>query len=400
MNESPMYRSGRLERSITELMADEAAASSDALVLDQTLTATSRLRPDPRWLALLKEPPMTVQAQVLVGTPSRRPILIVALIVLLALAAGVAVAGSHVVNLYTRPTSTFIWRATAPGLGFSAPSGIVLDSKGNIWAPDTEHDRFAIFRNDGTFLETWGGPGSGQGQFSLRRANGDGYGAVAFQADGSFYVLDVGNYRVEQFDAARKFVRAWGSVGTGPVQYSDPTGIAIGPDGSVYVLDDVRQVVEHLTREGVLIADIAVLGDTTPGVSTNALTVDQNGNMYISRADQPWRVQKLDPTGRLLTTYGAAGSGRFTAQANQVAFDPHGHVLVTQGPGIPAGESAVLVYNADGTFFTGLGVAGAGENQIQLPTGLILDSNRNHFVEDPMAGNTITKYELGRPLYP
>ena len=96
---------------------------------------------------------------------------------------------------------------------------------------------------------------SGDGEFDLTRANGDPYGMVAFAPDGSFYVLDAGNRRIQQFDADRTFLRAWGSFGTGPGQFNDPVGLAVDADGNVHVLDDVRGVIETFDADGQRPAD-------------------------------------------------------------------------------------------------------------------------------------------------
>ena len=39
-------------------------------------------------------------------------------------------------------------------------------------------------------------------------------------------------------------MKTWGGFGPGTHQYQDPVGIAVGPDGRLHVLDDVRGVVE------------------------------------------------------------------------------------------------------------------------------------------------------------
>jgi streptogramin lyase len=403
MSDSPMHRNSSLERSIAGWMADEAATDmrSDARVIDQILTATGRVRPLPPWLALLKEPPMRIQTAVAVGSPTPRLLLVAALIALLALAAGVAVVGSNLLHQTPRPTSAFVQRFSAPGVGFGAPAIMAADSRGNLWVPDTDHGRFAIFKPDGTFVEFWGQPGTGEASFNLKKGNGDGYGSIAFEPDGSFYVLDVGNFRVQQFDAGRNPIGTWGTAGDGPLQYRDPTGIVIAGDGTVYVLDDARNVIEHVSRDGSLIADTPIRADVgESGFSTNALTIDKTGNLYISRAG-PWRVDKLDPAGRLLATYGASGPGALTAQANGVVFDAHGHVIVAQGPQASYADLGIHVFDANGAYVLGFGAFGTKEGQLSFPTGLVLDGQGNLYVEDPAVNNgTISKFELGAPLYP
>jgi outer membrane protein assembly factor BamB len=77
-----------LERMVSAWMAQEAVvreAANEELV-HHVLSTTGRQRSRPRWLALLKEPPMTAQARVAVGSPTRRLAFAVVLILLAAVA--------------------------------------------------------------------------------------------------------------------------------------------------------------------------------------------------------------------------------------------------------------------------------------------------------------------------
>jgi hypothetical protein len=90
-----MSENGDLERRVAAWVADERAMTAPVRVLDEILTSTSRQRPLPRWLALIKEPPMRVSSRVTVGSPTARVISVVAAASLLAmLCAGAVVAGA------------------------------------------------------------------------------------------------------------------------------------------------------------------------------------------------------------------------------------------------------------------------------------------------------------------
>src|SRR5262249_8623614 len=82
-----------LERSIAAWMADEGQAARDDRALDQILRTTAHARPQPRWAALIKEPPMHRNTRVAVGSPTVRLALVAALLVLV-LAAGAAAAAA------------------------------------------------------------------------------------------------------------------------------------------------------------------------------------------------------------------------------------------------------------------------------------------------------------------
>ena len=84
--------------------------------------------------------------------------------------------------------------------------------------------------SEGVFGSKWGTEGTGAGQFDM--PNG-----VAVAPDGSVYVLDFQNDRIQKFTSAGVFVNKWGTKGTGAGQFEGAGGVAVAPDGSVYVAD-------------------------------------------------------------------------------------------------------------------------------------------------------------------
>ena len=402
-----------LEYRIATWMADEAFDTDATAELDNILTATSPIRPMPRWLALLKEPPMRLSSgpRVAVGLPARG--LVLTLIVLAALAVGAAGAlvgaqllKSSVVEPVptTAPPTEFVWRSSAPGQGFAPVTTLAFDHDGRIWATDGANDRFAIFDRAGRFVEYWGSSGTGDGQFHLRRANGDTYGMVAFRPDGGFFVLDVGNGRIQQFDSGRQFTRAWSTTGSG-ARYPDLVAIAVGSDSSLYVLDDAIGIIEKRDESGTFISSIPAFAGGAPiENTTNGLAVDAGGNLYVSLAEATGKVLKLDQAGNLLVTYGASGAGQFNEQADKIAIDAAGRVFVTQGPQ-RGDRPGVLVFAADGQYLGGFGPLGSEDGQLYFPGGILLDGAGNVYVEDDGVnsgprprGSSLQLFRLGTPF--
>jgi outer membrane protein assembly factor BamB len=276
-------------------------------------------------------------------------------------------------------------------MGFAPVCQIAIEPKtGRIWAPEAEGDKIAIFDSAGKRLEEWGSSGSGPGQFDFTRQNGDGYGTLAFAKDGSFFVLDVGNRRVQHFNAHRKFVGEWGGFGEGPGQYSDPVGIAVAADGSIWVLDDRRSVVEHYSATGKVLGSFDPFASQVSNDGANSLAIDGRGNLYVS-AVAPSSVLVFDAKGTLLRS---VGDGQFHDQAGNMAIDADGRLFVTQGPG-RGSAPGVLVFDADGTAVGGFAPLGEGAGQLVFPAGIAIDGTGGIHVEDSESDSArLIRFEL------
>ena len=265
------------------------------------------------------------------------------------------------------PVVALRWTTTADVAGW-IPNSIALAPDGHLWVADPYNHQFTLFDADGKYLEAWGKFGTGNGEFNLRRANGDGYGTVAFAKDGSFFVLDVGNERVQAFDKNRKFVRAWGEFGPNPGQFVDPVGIVVAPDGSICVLDDGRGVIERFDKAGKVLATYPAFPNASTGENTaNALAIDGKGNFYVSDID-PEQVDRFDPDGKLTMTFGA---GTFNEQPGAMAISPDGRLFVDQGYN-RGSAPAVLAFDADGAYVTGFGTHSKSEFTLPWPTGMLM----------------------------
>lgn len=207
---------------------------------------------------------------------------------------------------------------------------------GDIWVSDGWDNQYWIFKSDGKFLEAWGRPGKGPGQFKLTTndPNPDGVGAIAFAPDGSFYVADNGNDRVEKFDKNRRFVTTWGSFGTGDGQFASPKGIAT--DGkTVWVADDPRGDIQAFDLNGKYLRSFPfpfVLFSLTP--SGNLIVGDQTGVLEVNGTGNQVAHFDLD--------YGALGGN-----PGQVVVDEAGHIFVPlQADSGPVG---LVELNPDGS---------------------------------------------------
>lgn len=211
----------------------------------------------------------------------------------------------------------------------SKPLGVDIDASGRIYVADVSARRVYVYDDFGMYLRTIGEFGeldrpvdvavSADGQLvyvmdaggidSVRHrvvayaAEGEavkefefgrrGVGAGEFNLptqvevgpDGTVYVLDAGNFRVQAFSWKGKFLRAWGRAGRGFGEFARPRGMAVGGDGNIYVTDTMFRNVQVFNPKGELLLPIGGeqrVGDQ-PGVYSMPadVAVDERQNVYI-----------------------------------------------------------------------------------------------------------------------
>ena len=127
-------------------------------------------------------------------------------------------------------TYKFVFKIPSQQWFFSDPSGVAVDSSGNVYVADSGNKRIQKFNSAGGFITKWGSSGSGDGQFSYPCG-------VAVDSSGNVYVADTSNQRIQKFNSSGGFITKWGSYGSGDGQFSNPYGVAVDSSGNVYVAD-------------------------------------------------------------------------------------------------------------------------------------------------------------------
>ena len=226
-----------------------------------------------------------------------------------------------------------LWQAQGPKGKQAWTWEPAIDPTGRIWAASSFDDVFWIIDPAGRYLESFGTSGSGDGQFRLSDQE-NGFGAVAFRRDGGFYVADSGNFRVQQFDKNRTFVRSWGSFGTDPGQFTDPIDIATDGADNVYVFSDGRIDVQEFGPDGTFKRIVAT--HVGPYIAVAA-----DGTVYAIEEDPEPAVQVYAPDGRWTRTIDLRNLVHF---ATGVAVTADGRILVassSNGGAVPIYESLV-----------------------------------------------------------
>jgi hypothetical protein len=133
---------------------------------------------------------------------------------------------------------------------------------------------------------------------------------VAWDSAGNIYVADgYGNARVAKFDRNGKFVKSWGSRGTGPGQFNTVHGIAIDGQGNVYVADTGNKRIQVFDSDGTFKTQFTNAGSP----AALCITPGPRQVLYSSNSNPPedidtgGEIYKMDLTGRVIGRFGRAG---------------------------------------------------------------------------------------------
>lgn len=223
--------------------------------------------------------------------------------------------------------------------GLQVAAGMDIGPDGNLYVanPDNHEtpggqDEVLVLDAEGDIVRRWGEHGTGPGQFDFQRHGGnDPTGALAVGDDGSVYVADYVNARIQKFTGRGEFVQQWGRYGDGDGQFLGPYDIAVSEDGSVYVVDEVRDDIQKFDNDGRFLLRIGQDG-TGPGElrSTGGITVDAVGAVHSADYGNN-RVQAWDSPGIFLWSLGERGSdpGELTGP-NDIALDETGSLYVVE----------------------------------------------------------------------
>jgi DNA-binding beta-propeller fold protein YncE len=159
--------------------------------------------------------------------------------------------------------------------------------------------------------------------------------------DGGILVADgYGNARVHEFTPDGELARSWGGAGSGPGEFCVPHGLALDASGTVYVADRLNARVQRFDRGG-------AYRDEWPARRPNSVAFDGEGTAYVAElgsvhlftpepdldADRP-RVTIRGPDGEVRAEIDAAEDGEdalwFAPHA--VAVDRQGAVYVGEVP--------------------------------------------------------------------
>ena len=299
---------------------------------------------------------------------------------------------------------------------FRSPSGIAVDLDGNLYVADRGNDTIRKITPAGT-VATLAGTALQVGPLPPGGGTGDGTGAAArFNAPtgiavdtlGNVYVADQENHTIRKITSAGVVTTLAGTAGQpghaegsgAAATFDEPASIAVDAAGTLYVADQGNQTIRRVTSTGLVttLAGTATMSGTADGDGAAArfgspagVAVDASGSLYV--ADQS-TIRQVTSAGRVTTfagsagviggTDGAGGAARFNQPAG-MAVDGAGNVYVAD-----SGNATIrkVVLAGDVTTFAGAAGmpgstnGGVGAARFTGPGGVAVDGAGNVYVAD------------------
>lgn len=180
--------------------------------------------------------------------------------------------------------------------GLDSPSGVALDSEGNVYVVNRGSSRIMKFNPQGHLLKEWAEVGSAQGRL-VRPSR------IAIGPGGTLWVTDTGNHRIQVFSPEGRYLFHFGKAGSSPGELKSPIGIALDGNGNAYVADSGNRRIQKFDPRGNPLTSIMELQgrNMSQFIYPNGLTIDKRGNLYVADS-LTHGIQKLvfNPALRLL----------------------------------------------------------------------------------------------------
>ena len=204
------------------------------------------------------------------------------------------------------------------------PVGVALDADENLYVVEQELKGVSVFNRDGKKLRFITDD-------SIERPTG----VAVDRKAGRLYVVDTGHteskaHTVKIFDLAGKLLGRLGKgKGTAPGEFLFPTYAAVDADSNVYITDTLNSRVQKFDPDGKYLMSFGERGngwgmfDKPKGVA-----LDSFGNVYV--ADSGWsNVQIFNQKGDVLLFFGGRGPlPGMLKNATAVAINPQNDIFV------------------------------------------------------------------------
>ena len=203
------------------------------------------------------------------------------------------------------PRGGFV-RCLVQGL-FSRPHGLRIDRDDNLWATDIG-SHIVLKMNPKGRIEMVLGVKDSNAEWHhaghLRGFNEPN--DVAFGPRGEIYVSQghgLGDSRILKFDAEGNFVSTWGGQGSASGKFNQPHSIVTTADGTLFIADRSNQRIQVFDADGNYLRE-----SRHPGTPCGLCMCRDERHMFMAHG-HAGRIMKLDLAGTVLGITGSPGKG-------------------------------------------------------------------------------------------
>ena len=259
------------------------------------------------------------------------------------------------------------------------PVGIAIDKDDNIYVADSQGDDNGIWKFDteGRLLLKWGSFGSGDGEFDFP-------GGVAVSPEGDVYVVDCGNDRIQKFTSDGKFINKWGSTGSGDGEFLmlesgrpdwlSQGAITIDELGYVYVQDIHNCRIQKFDSDGQFLLSWPVNCTEPPWRGPTGIDIGADGNLFVADTHGGF-VHIYSTDGQFIATWSVRNGNEDGPWG--VFIDRNGFIYVTS-----AGQNHIRKYDRRGTKVDKWGSGDSLPGWFQNPLGIVTDEDGNIHIAD------------------
>ena len=310
---------------------------------------------------------------------------------------------------------------TGTAARFNTPSDIDIDASGNLYVVDYLNHTIRKITSAGvvtTFAGSAGTSGTTDGTGTAARFNRPT--GIKIDSNGNLFVADTLNHTIRKITSAGVVTTFAGTAGTSgttdgtgtAARFNSPSGIEIDASGNLFITDYANDTIRKITSSGVVttFAGSAGTSGSTDGTGTAArfnrpsgIEIDSSGNIFVTDTSNH-TIRKITSAGVVSTFAGTAGSSgtadgtgsaaRFNSPSD-IELDANGNLYVAdlQNHAIRKITSAGVVSTFAGTAGSSGTTDGTGSAaRFNTPLGIKIDANGNVFVADSV-NHTIRKIQ-------
>jgi len=288
---------------------------------------------------------------------------------------------------------------------FDFPDALALGPNGTLYVADVQNGVLRAIAPTGQVTTLAGQPPRTTLDGSATTAEFNRPRGLALDSTGSLLVADYGSGLVRRVSPTGDVRTIAGRFpqpevrNQAPEELFDPAGVALGPDGAVFVADEGRHTIYRVSSQGKVQVWAGqpgiVAGNNDDGLFSKArfnkpstIAATPDGTLYVTDSESR-AVRSISPKGRVSTLL-EGETRRVSPFSNEghyfypsaVAVGPDGAVYVLQGrltrypPN--GGQPVVLAGDYEPGYADGLGT----KARFHYPTGLTVDAHGNVFIAD------------------